>query len=236
MGAFSIPLSAPPQYTQPNIVSEPIEGNSLTQYIRSLADYLGKQGPSTFQQGQNNVQSGIAGTANAAKTINPAVDYWTKLLSGDHSKIAEALAPEIQAIQAQDAQALQTTSTMAGRGGGRTAQLQQLPFATAGKEQNLVSSVRPQAAQALPQLGAVQGQLAGQIGQLGTAQTAAGGNVLNLASGTQLGVRGQDVSEDNANKSFVGNLLSPFVNQAAGLAGAGGSKALFPDLWSKAVG
>lgn len=230
MGAFSIPLQQPPQYQTPNIVSEPIEGNSLTQYIRSLADYLGKQGPSTFQQGQENVQSGIQGTANAAKTINPSVKYWTDLLSGDHSKIAAALAPEIKAIQDQDAQALQTTSTMAGRGGGRTAQLQQLPFATAGKEQNLVSAVRPQAAQALPQIGAVQGQLAGQIGQLGTAQTAAGGNVLNLASGTQLGVRGQDVQEDNANKSLVSNLIAPFTNVAADLTGLGSKKA-FPGLF-----
>lgn len=207
MGAFSIPLQQPPQYAQPNIVSEPIEGNSLTQYIRSMADYLGKQGPQTFQTGQQNVQSGIQGTANAAETINPAVKYWMSLLSGDHAKVAEALAPEIQAIQAQDAQARQQSTEMAGRGGGRTQTLQQQPFQTAGKIQNLVSGVRPQAAQQLPGIAGVQGQLAGQIGQFGTAQTGAGAGLLQLGSGTQLGVRGQDVSEGGQNKDLFGNII-----------------------------
>lgn len=236
MGSFSIPLQQPPSYTAPTVQTEPIEGNSLTQYIRSLANLLAGQGQQTLNTGQQNVQSGIQGTANAAKTVNPAVDYWTKLLSGDHSKVAEALAPEIQAIQSQDAQALQQSTTMAGRGGGRTQTLQQQPFNTAGKVENLVSSVRPTAANALPGIAGLQGQLAGQVGQLGAGQSQLGAGFLQLGAGTQLGVRGQDVSEDNSNKSFVGNLLSPFVNQAAGLAGAGGSKALFPDLWSKAIG
>ncbi len=230
MGAFSIPLQAPPPYTTPNIVSEPIEGNSLTQYIRSLADYLGKQGPSTFQAGQNNVQSGVQGTQAAASTVNPAVKYWTDLLSGDHSRVAEALAPEIQAIQAQDAQAQQQSTEMAGRGGGRTQTLQQQPFQTAGKIQNLVSGVRPQAAAALPGIAGLQGQLAGQVIGAGQGQTAAGGNLLQLGSGTQLQVRGQDVSQDNANTGLLGGLLGGAAQVGADTAGLGIRK-LAPSLF-----
>lgn len=231
MGSFSVPLQQPPSYTAPTVQTEPIEGNSLTQYIRSLANLLAGQGQQTLNTGQQNVQSGIQGTANAAKTVNPAVDYWTKLLSGDHSKVAEALAPEIQAIQSQDAQALQQSTTMAGRGGGRTQTLQQQPFNTAAKVENLVSSARPTAAAALPGIAGLQGQLAGQVGQLGAGQSQLGAGFLQLGAGTQLGVRGQDVQQDNANKSFVGNLIQPFVNLGADATGLG-TKKLFPGLFS----
>jgi hypothetical protein len=195
MGGFNIAVPQTQSYSAPNIQSEPNEGNSLIKYIRSLESFLGKSGPEDLAAGRGLINAGVQGTADAAKTMNPAVDYWTKLLSGDHAQVAQALAPEIKQLSESNQTAMNDTATFGGRGGGRTEAMTKLPFQTAGQVNNLVAGARTNAAAALPQATSIQGQLAGQIGQFGMGQAGFGINGLQLASNTGLGVRGQDVAE-----------------------------------------
>lgn len=198
---------------------EPIEGNSLTQFIRALNNYLQQTGSNTFQSGQGILGSALPGFAQASQTAQPAADYWSAILSGDPQKVSAAIAPSASAINNQYAAAqrgIQTTSPRGGFSAGLTAAL---PFERAGQVGNLAAGLQPMAAQQLPQIAGLQGSLASSLGQLGLGQSGLGSNLLNLVSQNQLGVRGQDVGEHGQMLGLAGQLGQGFENMIGSLFG-----------------
>lgn len=193
----------------PSLAPEPISGDSLTQFIRALAN-------STAARGNTLVDQGTQAIGKAQDTLHPAVDFWTKILSGDKNAISEAIAPAAEQLHQSYDTARQTAATLAPRGGGTTQANAQLPFQEAGQLTSLVSQLKPAAASALPGIANAQGGLAQILQNSGL-------NLSNLAANVQLTRRGQNVAETGQNKtlasSLASSLLSPFAAEGAGAFG-----------------
>ena len=106
----------------------------------------------------NNLNSlaGYAGNTGQTDT-NAASGYDLGILSGDPTKVAQTLAPEIKAGQDQAQQNKNTVAQFGNRGGGMNSVMAGLDDATRGKLISLMGSLRQGAA--------------GQLGNLGVADT-----------------------------------------------------------------
>lgn len=204
-----------------SIATEPIEGNSLTQLLRSFQNYLMTTGESGYGYGQQLTAQGAGGLAGASATAQPAVDYWTKLLSGDPKAMDEAVAPEASKVSDLYRGASNTASGSMPRGGFRSATMANLPFQQAKDVGNLYFGLRPQAAQGVYQGAGIQGQLAQALGQLGLGQMTSAQNMLNLGGQSASSMRGQDVAEHGQAMSMATQLAMPFAQMGASLTGAG---------------
>ena len=87
--------------------------------------------------------------SRGADAFTPAIDYWTKLLSGDRNEINTLLGPEISRINANYEGAKRTATQFAPMGGGRSQLLAEMPFRRGQDIGSLVANLRPQAAQQL---------------------------------------------------------------------------------------
>ena len=157
--------------------SKPSSQMSAAMGPMQQAQNLGIQNAqSLMPQGQNLM-------TNAAQAMNPVLNYYSRLLSGDRGAMTQVLAPQLNQIgQAYQAQQNAQNQLMP-RGGGRAGLMSQLPYAQTQNMLNLFQNARSGAAQGLS--GA-----AGQIGQLGSsligsannslmASTSAGRDLLN---------------------------------------------------------
>src|SRR5689334_5861648 len=90
----------------PFMTPEPIEGDSLTQYLRSLTN-LGGSGSTQFLNagmGMTDLGGSIAGgrgvgqLETAFNTTLPAQQYWQSILSGDPKALTAATAPTANAL------------------------------------------------------------------------------------------------------------------------------------------
>lgn len=239
MGGFSLNL--------PGITPEPVTGpeggdNTLIRYLRSLQNQGGSavspflnQGAGGIGTGQGTIGTGVGQLGTAFSTTQPAVDYWSKILSGDPGALTEATAPTANALSQIFSGATNNASQNTPAGGARNVMLAQLPQMQAQQVGNYLLGLQPQAAQNLNQLAQTQGQIgSGTVGagyaggQLGLGTAGVGTNLYQQTLNALLGVRGQDVIETGQNKSLVGNLLggasgSSSTNPATGASSWGWS-------------
>lgn len=180
---------------------EPLEGDSLTQFIRALQNYFQSQGQSQVAQGQDITNTGVGGFNTASATLQPTVDYWTKLLSGDQGEMAKAIAPEANSISAQYDTAQRAAQTNLPRGGMAGAIGAGLPFAKAAQVGNLFSSLRPQAAAGLQNAAGLQGQFAQGVTGAGLGIGGLGQGLLGLGANTAITRRGQNAGVETNNIS-----------------------------------
>lgn len=170
-----------------------------------------------------------AGTASAAApglissgtaAITPAQNFFTTLLNGNSANTAATLQPNINQIRQGNQEAIQSTSTLAPRGGGRSGSLFSLATAPNTGITNLFNNTRTSAATALPQIGAT---------ELG-----AGTSLLNTGNqgfGTlgNLGQTQQQITNSlwsNLGKGIMGLVTTPFGGGSA----SGGLFGLLPAL------
>lgn len=175
------------------ISPQPVSGsdNSLTAFWRGLSNYAGGAGPSFLQAGGNLLGTGMGvtqggldmsgtgfgTTQTGLNTLQPSIDFYKKILSGDPTATTQALAPTAANIAAITSGATnQATQGLPG-GGYRAATLAGLPQAEAAAVGNAALGLQPAAAQAL-------GQLGGEQAQIGATQAGIGQGV----SGTGLGI------------------------------------------------
>ncbi len=225
MGAFSLSLPG----TQP----QPISGDSLTQYWRSLSNQTGGAGGQLLQSGlgQVGVGQGSLGTAmgttgTALDTTQPAVDYWKAILSGDPAALTKATAPTANALSQLFAGANSMESTNAPAGGARSATLAQLPQAQASQVGNYLLGLQPTAAQNLNTLAGTQNSIAGTQGGIGTAQgnlglgvSGQGTNLLQSTLQSLLQKLGINQSADNANMGLLTSGLQSIIGGGQSAAG-----------------
>jgi hypothetical protein len=159
--------------------------DSLTQFLRSLFNATGTQGTSALS-------TGLGGTGTA-------MDYWSKILSGNPAAIMSVMSPEVQAVQGQYRGAQQQANMFAPRGGGRSAMMAQLPMQQAGTIGNIISQARPMAASNLAQTGLGMGGI--------------GANLLSMTMQGQLARRQQN----NAQSAMW---QAPLMNMATDIGGA----------------
>ena len=182
------------------LATEPIEGNSLTQYLRSLNNYSGLSG-------QTNLTTG-------GRMAGQSGDYWSRILSGNPSAIAQAMAPTINATNAAYKSAANTVDKFAPMGGGRSSTMANAPYAHAGAMSNIIAQAQPLAAQ--------------NLATLGTTEQSLGLQQLQQALASLLGMRGQDVTEHgqamDMATALAGNLMggvSSGINTAMQTGNAG---------------
>jgi hypothetical protein len=162
---------------------EPISGNSLTQFIRSIEGLTGTQGQNILGQGLQEEQSGI----NAA---GPALSFLTNLVKGDQADVTQAAQPQIDQIT-QQFDAIRNMISLQPRGGGKTTALAEAPFQKAGDIQRTEGAMRTQAAGQL-------GNLSVQLANLGLGTAGLGEGLESLSATTALTKEGQDYSQPSA--------------------------------------
>ena len=144
-------------------------------------------------QATNNLGSLAGYTGNTGQTAtNAATGYDLGILSGDPTKIAQTLAPEIKAGQDQAQQNKNTVAQFGNRGGGMNSVMAGLDDATRGK---LISL-----------MGGLQQGAAGQLGQIGTQ---------NLGLSTQQNLGAGQLSQEqlqNMMNSLLGKGIGGAIN------------------------
>ncbi len=187
------------------------------------------QQPNSISQPGINALTGLAGNAGqrgnnfldlAQSAFQPAQSYYQNILQNPTSA-AQAIGPQVSALQSGYQGARNQLDQFAPMGGGRSSTLANAPYALAGGVANLLAQARNQAAQTLPGIGSAQGGLGtglmGIAGNAGNSQVNAGTTQQLLANqaGQQLG-------------GGLYNILSPidwgkiFKTGGGGVMGTGG--------------
>lgn len=184
-----------------SLALEPIQGNSLTAFIRSIEGLAGTQGQQAFQTGQQQTQQGLS-------AAGPALDLLTNLVKGDQGDITQAAQPEIDQITQQFDQ-IRNLVSLEPRGGGKTSALAEAPFQKASQIQKTEGALR---SNATSQLGSLATNLAG----IGLGESNLGLGLESLSAQTALGKEGQDYSQASALQQVLAGLQT-----GAGLAETG---------------
>jgi hypothetical protein len=171
---------------------EPIEGNSLTRYLRSMNNTLGQSGADTFKTGQSDYGKGM-------QDFGPSLDYWNSILSGDKSKMESAIAPEKADILSQYRAKRKQLAATGSRSGGTNEAVAQSEFSQAGDVASLLQKLRPQAAKE-------SSGIAAEIAKLGLNESEVGNAQMFATLQSLLQGRGQDVQQDAATMSMIGDI------------------------------
>lgn len=229
----------PPNKQVGPISNQPMEGNSLTQQMRSIQNYMSNQGVTTFDKGQGVLDKGLQGfdTANASAgeamgttrgalgTLSPAEDYWTKLLSGDQHTMNQAISPYATQAGTNYANATSNVNMNGARGGYSSTLSAGMPFAQARDVNEQLYKLQPAAATNLNTIAGTkntiagtQGNIAGIQGQLATWLSSLGIDVSKLGQGfmsnaiaSLLEGRGQDVGEHGQAMNLAGQTATEFM-------------------------
>lgn len=122
----------------------------------------------------NQAQSGAAKDIPSARSaLELPLNYWKRILTGGRYPALEEMSPETQTITSQYDSSLRSTSQFQPRGGGTSAQMEELRFKRAADITNLLLKARPQAATNVQRIGEDFGSL-GQS-ELSSAAAAAHG-------------------------------------------------------------
>lgn len=217
-----------------SMATENLGGDSLTQFMRSLQNYLTTQGQSTFEQGKGITGSAIPGfgvagdttgtaldtSRQALATLNPAQDYWSKLLSGDQATMNKAIAPVAMQAGTNYANARTAAEQNTPRGGYANVLSAGLPQAQAREVNTALYQLQPTAAtnlnaiaQTQGQVGGLQNQIASNQGQIAQWLASLGIDVSKLGAGllsegdqSLLARRGQNVQEHGQAMGLAGQL------------------------------
>jgi len=147
---------------------------------------------SSMQQGQDIAKSltpQAQGLLNMGtqQGLQPSMNYWGSILSGNRSAVTSAMAPDISRIGQGYQTAAQTSAALNPRGGPSASFNAELPFQQQRDVSSLLQKARPQAAQ--------------QLGQLGQQATSAGaglfGNAVNALYGST--AAGRDILSQQQN-------------------------------------
>ncbi len=204
-----------------NLAPEPIEGNSLTRYLRSVNNRQGQLGEQAFGQGTGVFGQGAGIAGQGAQTFQQPLDYWSAILSGDKKAQGNAIGPYASSVGQQFDTANRAASTMLPRGGYRSTIQAELPTQKAGMISQALLGLQPQAAQQIQGIAGQLGQLGLGLGGLGLGEQGLGQGFYQQLLQSLLGGRGQDVTEHGQTMNLAGQLANPFAAQAANV-GAGG--------------
>jgi hypothetical protein len=113
---------------------------------------MGPSGDEKRQFGEIGSLSNFA-TGTGEKALGASTDFWQSILSGDPSKIASVLGPEISGINKQNQQKKKTASEFHNRGGGTNAAMQAEDESTRGSFNELLANLTSSAAGNLANVG-----------------------------------------------------------------------------------
>jgi len=158
-------------------------GDSLTNFIRSIESLTGAQGQGILGAGLGQTEKGVA-------AADPALNFLTKLVSGNASDMASASQPETDQITQQFDQIRQMISTQP-RGGGKASALAKAPYEETKQIADTQAQMRTDAA---GQLGGLATSLAG----IGLGEATMGAGLENESANIALTKEGQNYSQPSA--------------------------------------
>ena len=134
--------------------------NDLTRAQRAGMNLLGGYGGQLVGGGQSLIPAGLditqtglgaslmglGTTGTGLATLQPSIDFYTKLLSGDPTTMTQALSPTASNIAAITSGATDLASRGMPQGGARASTLANLPFAQASQVGNAALGLQPAAA------------------------------------------------------------------------------------------
>lgn len=174
-------------------------GPALGAGVGLLENKLGGGSSSGSSSGSGLVPTQAQDAIDRSRT-NPAVSqaegYYSKALGGDTSSLQELLGPQINTVLSQYDTAAKTASELSPRGGGRAAQLGEVPFkkiATYGE-----------------QLGLARTGAADKLGSLGTSEANRDSSLGNTLIGAQTGANALQYQKDKDKNGMLGQLGSSF--------------------------
>lgn len=172
----------------------------MASMVSGIFDLLGGD-PAAKEEGQLGDLSKFE-TGSGESGINAAQGFYGDILSGDPSKIAEVLAPEIKAGQQQVQQQAETNANFGNRGGGTNASTQAARSNERGNIINLIGGLQQGAA------GAEAGIGENMLGQSSTNI----GNEANLA----INRRNQVNNDVGGIAQGAAEIAAPFLGGAGG--------------------
>jgi hypothetical protein len=134
-------MATTPFAPTPSVTAEPVTGNSLTQFLRSIGNQAGATAGTDTTAGQNTFGQGI-------QQLDPAISYFSKLL-GSNSDLTSALEPQLDPISQQFDNIRNAISSSQPRGGGTASTFAQAPFQEAATKAQIAQQARSQAATGL---------------------------------------------------------------------------------------
>jgi hypothetical protein len=137
----------------------------------------------------------------ATQAMQAPLNFFQQLLSGDRSTVMSALSPEISSLTASYDTGRKTSEEFAPRGGGRAAQLEELPFKEASDVEQLVSGVRQTGAAGVSEIGQMLAQLG--LGEMGVSSSTAASTFQQLETSKE-NVQAQGAAAGQA----VGGLIA----------------------------
>ena len=174
----------------------------------------------SLQTGGSSVGTGQAQQAQGVSALQPSLNYYSALLSGDPTATAAAIAPTTSGIMSQYDTAYKNLTDNAPQGGQRSGNIASLQGQEAGSVGSVIQNVQPAAAQALGGLGL---GLAGA----GTAEQNTGQSALAQSLASLLGMRGQDISyseSQQAQNTALGQILGSLIGGSSTGGGATGNQ------------
>lgn len=158
------------------------------QQLQSWGELQSLFGPAA-SLGQSQAQAGAA-------NLGTASNYFNAILSGDPTKMSQALAPQISAIQNQTSQGVNTLNQFGSRSGGTAAAVSQEGIAAQQAVQNLFDLLGPEAAAEVANIGGTQESL-------GTGQEQLAAGVAGTVGAQAGGARQLDVPVQQAQQEAV---------------------------------
>ncbi len=160
--------------------------------LNSLIGTFAQTGNKSLNQGQTNQ--------------NTAAGFWNSILSGDSSKVTQALSPEISAAKASAQQNNKTAAEFGTRSGGTAASTAATNDKVHGEITNLIGSLTNSSASNLANLGSAQvGEGSGLLGQEQGAVQARIQNWANSILGRGTTQAASAAESFGLNKAFHGN-------------------------------
>lgn len=140
----------------------------------------------------------------ASDALSSVGNFFKALMSGDRNTILGVLAPEVDTLTSQYDTGRKTTEEFAGRGGGRAAALEELPFRKAGEINKLVQGAQATGASGLE-------SVASLFGQLGLGELSGGTGAANSAFSNIQTAKENQQQQQAAAGSAVGSLIALLV-------------------------
>jgi hypothetical protein len=173
----------------------------------------------SLSTGGSSVGTGQAQQGQGVSALQPSLNYYSALLSGDPTATAAAIAPTTSGIMSQYDTAYKNLVDNSPQGGQRSGNVANLQGQEANSVGQVIQQVQPAAASSLASLGLGEAQA-------GTSEQATGQNSLSSALASLLGVRGQDIGYTENQQQLnlglgqiLGQLLVGSGGQSTGLAG-----------------
>lgn len=181
------------------------QSNNLLNYNAQSAT---PQVTNATNQGNSALNTGMQYLNSFSNSLAAPTNYFQSLLSGNKAQSTAALAPDISRIQDQTQGALQSTSTLTPRGGGRSSTLFNLPYAASSGVSSLYNGQRAGAAQGLTNIAGAEGQVAEGEQGIGTNLLNTGANYLNAGTTASNDLGSQSSTQRQQNANAAGNLGS----------------------------